>query len=295
MDALLNSAALSFDGFRRGFYRLLFPVAGEGWSFGDKVRGLLWGAMYQALSRFGTDEVLCMNYGYLPESGKISIELDEDEAKEASGVSSFQLYHETASAVAIEGKEVVEVGSGRGGGAGYIARHLSPKSVTGVELAPKAVEVCNRNAEGNDKLSFVQGDAMNLPLGAESCDVVVNVESSHCYPSFLGFVEQVHRVLRPNGSFVMSDFRFKEDVPRMEADLEAAGFEILEKEDISQAVIRSLDENDARRRERIAQRPVVNFFLGSSLRSFAGTKGTAQYKNFLSGEFVYMRYAAKKK
>lgn len=294
MDALLNSAAMNFDGFRRGFYRLLFPSSGAGSSLGHRIRGLVWGALYQALSRFGTDDVLCMNYGYLPESGKISIELDEEESKEASGVSSFQLYHETASAVEIAGKDVLEVGSGRGGGAGYIVKHLSPKSVIGVELASQAVALCNRLAEGNDKLTFVQGDAMALPLEEESCDVVVNVESSHCYPSFAGFVQQVHRVLRPGGKFVISDFRFAEDVPQLESDLEAGGFVILEKEDISRAVLRSLDANDAIRRERIRSRPLINFLLGTSLRSFAGAKGTAQYKNFLSGEFIYMRYAVQK-
>ena len=44
-----------------------------------------------------------------------------------------------------------------------------------------------------DNLSFVEGNAENLPFDDESFDLVYNVESSHCYGDMGAFIEQVHR------------------------------------------------------------------------------------------------------
>src|SRR5437016_10678551 len=72
--------------------------------------------------------------------------------------------------------------------------------MVGIDLSDKAVDFCNQNY-AIDALSFRQGDAENLPLSDASVDVVVNLESSHCYGSMDRFLSEVYRVLRPGGIF----------------------------------------------------------------------------------------------
>ena len=42
-------------------------------------------------------------------------------------------------------RDVLEVGSGRGGGASYISRYLQPRSMTGMDFCQEAVDLCNRH------------------------------------------------------------------------------------------------------------------------------------------------------
>src|SRR2546423_113386 len=173
-------------------------------------------------------EITFMNYGYadLDPSSK-GLALDEDD-----GVNRYciQLYHHVAAAVDLRAKDVAEVGSGRGGGAAYIARNLKPKSMRGIDLSDKAVDFCNTHYSIAG-LSFNQGDAENLPLDDATVDAVVNLESSHCYGSMEKFLSEVHRVLRPGGYFLYSDHRDKNKVELLHKQLEDAGLELLAETD----------------------------------------------------------------
>src|SRR6266850_5107379 len=106
-------------------------------------------------------EITFMNYGYAdldPNARGLSLSEGEGDNRY-----SIQLYHHLAAAVDLTGKDVVEVGSGRGGGASYIARNLKPRSMRGIDLSDKAVDFCNTYYD-TEGLSFTQGDAENLPL-----------------------------------------------------------------------------------------------------------------------------------
>jgi SAM-dependent methyltransferase len=174
-------------------------------AWGQWFRLKAWRFVYDLLAYCYGGEILWtyMNYGYLPADGKL-VTLDKDDNVSArvknSDIYSIQLYHAVVSVVECEGKNLLEVGSGRGGGASYVSRYLKPKDVTGVELSSQAVQLANRIHKGVPNLHFVQGDACNLKnLPDNSYDVVFNVESSHCYPDFKKFLSEVHRVLTPGG------------------------------------------------------------------------------------------------
>src|ERR1700682_3519164 len=103
-------------------------------------------------------EITFMNYGYADlDARSNSLALNDGERDNRYCV---QLYHHVAAAVDLKGKEVVEVGSGRGGGASYIARYLKPNSMRGIDLSDKAVDFCNTHYS-TAGLSFTQGDAEN--------------------------------------------------------------------------------------------------------------------------------------
>ena len=141
-----------------------------------------------------------MNYGFYDEN--LFIKMDPEEERERYPA---QLYHHTASQEDISEKKVLEVGSGRGGGASYVSRYLKPKSVVGIDISKNAVGLCNSTHQ-YPNLSFCVGDSEKIPFENESFDVVLNVESSHCYGNIPLFLTEVNRVLKPGGFFLWADF-----------------------------------------------------------------------------------------
>ena len=83
-------------------------------------------------------ELKLMNYGY--DAPNLSLKLENADEIERYPI---QLYHHVASQSELKDKIVLEVGSGRGGGASYIARYLNPLSIRGIDISKDAVELCN--------------------------------------------------------------------------------------------------------------------------------------------------------
>ena len=69
----------------------------------------------------------------------------------------------------------------------------------------KAIDLCN-DTHNEENLEFLVGDSADIPFDNDSFDVVINVESSHCYPSIPKFVNEVSRVLKKGGKFLYCDF-----------------------------------------------------------------------------------------
>lgn len=139
----------------------------------------------------------------------------------------------------LTGRTVLEVGSGRGGNASYLDRYAKPSGVLGLDRCLANV-LLSRRFHPFPRLRFQPGDAQALPLADGSFDVVLNLESSHCYPDFEAFLSEAHRVLRPGGIFCWSDLwnleHFPHDWPARERALRDAPFEIEWEEDITEAV-----------------------------------------------------------
>jgi SAM-dependent methyltransferase len=219
-------------------------------------RRYLWRKFYNGLAwLFPQAEWKCMNYGYAAttESGHIIRLEAEDEPERFS----YQLYHIVATGIkhktSLAELDVLEVGSGRGGGLSYILRYLNPASATGVDFSQTQVDFCKRNYNF-ENLRFVAGDAENLPIESAKMDVVINVESSHCYGNMSRFVSEVDRVLRPEGMFLFTDFRATKDVPELEKALTSASLVISEKKDITDHVLRALSLDSKRRLDLIQSR-----------------------------------------
>lgn len=143
------------------------------------------------------------NYGYVPvDENEPTLELEpEDEPFRLN----IQLYHHVANQVDLKGLDVLEVGSGRGGGAYYMKHYLNARSVVGMDISGESINVSHRTFHLDD-LSFQQGDAETLPYQDDVFDVVVNLESSGNYPDLARFFQEVKRVLKPEGYFLYADF-----------------------------------------------------------------------------------------
>jgi SAM-dependent methyltransferase len=264
----------------------------ERWPSIDKA---LWRGWYELVSLWRRDRgAMLMNFGFAPlGEPPANLPRDDEEYRRA-------LYGATAGAVDLAGKDVLEVGCGRGGGALFVFERLSPRSLVGLDVAHVAVRGCNRRF-GRPGLSFVAGDAEALPFPERSFDAVLNVESSHHYPDTGRFLREVRRVLRPGGVLLFSDFRASPDAAssfshgrRDYEDLDAlhriiaeSGFVIREEEDITANVVRGLDlatPSIRARAEASAPPGLRNVVL-----QFSGAKDSSIYRVFADRKLVYVR------
>jgi len=230
-----------------------------------------------------------MNYGYAPLDDRTKIMyLDKTDADNRFCI---QLYHHVVCTIDLRDLNVLEVGSGRGGGADYIKRYLKPKKMVGVDFSKNAVKLSNQNYVSNG-LSFEIGNAESLPFADNSFDIVINVESSHCYGSMDTFLNQVKRVLRKGGYFLFADLRSKENIDVLRETLYKSGLTLIKETDITLNIIEALKLDNGRKTTLIKKtihKPLVQSFL-----EFAGTKDSKIYKKFKSGETVYQSFVLQK-
>lgn len=252
------------------------------------LRKAIWRLWYPYVTRrVRSEEVLFLNYAFETDP-PVGLPLTpEDEPNRCC----IQLYHHVASQVELHGKDVLEASCGHGGGASWITRTLQPASYTGLDLNPAGIRFCQQR-HAVPGLTFVQGDAQKLPFSAQSLDAVINVEASHCYPNFPGFLAEVARVLRPGGHFLYADFRFRPDLPAWESAIAAAPLTTVQTRDIGAEVLHGMDRNAARSEALICQR--LPRFLHSLGRDFAGLPGSRVYEALRSGELSYRSWCLRK-
>ena len=228
-----------------------------------------------------------MNYGYYNE--ELDIILDKDDELERYPI---QLYHHLCIQVELKDKVIVEVGSGRGGGANFIARYYKPKLITGVDLSPNAVSLCNKSYN-LDNLNFLVGDSAKLPFEDNSVDVIFNVESSHCYPSIPDFISEVCRVLKPGGHFLYCDLVIDSDLDDHLNKLKNNILSDLNYIDITENIIKASELMTDDRINIINK--VNSSFLRKVLKSFASVKGSKIYKSFVDRHYRYISLVTQKK
>ncbi|KAF4835809.1 Sterol 24-C-methyltransferase [Colletotrichum tropicale] len=160
-----------------------------------------------------------------------------------------------------KGMKVLDVGCGVGGPAREIAK-FTGAYITGLNINEYQVERATRYAkkERMDKnVQFVQADFMNIPFEDNTFDAVYAIEATVHAPSLQAVYSEIHRVLKPGGVFgvyewVMTDSYDNDNLShrktRIEIEqgngianmvkasealraFEAAGFEILENEDMA--------------------------------------------------------------
>src|SRR5690242_17260393 len=101
-------------------------------------RRLMWKPIYEMLAKkFQIRDWHFMNYGYAPSENEKFLRLEQNDEINRYPL---QLYHYLASRIKVEGLDILEVGSGRGGGASYIKRYLNPRKMTGLDIARNAIE-----------------------------------------------------------------------------------------------------------------------------------------------------------
>jgi ubiquinone/menaquinone biosynthesis C-methylase UbiE len=234
-------------------------------------------------------EMTFMNYGYADhEYHMIPLILEErDEPNRLQ----IQLYHHLISTVEIEGKDVLEISCGRGGGAGFIHRYCHPRSLVGIDRTEQAIRYCRTKHHGCS-MTFLKGEAEDIVFGDDSFDVIINVEASHLYGSVDIFLHEALRVLRPGGYLLLTDKRSRSKIQLLYEQLQKSGFKIIRQTDISDNVLQSIRQQQASRietLEKILPQPLT--WLAFHL---VGADGSHLANALACGEAVYLSFILKK-
>ncbi len=111
--------------------------------------------------------------------------------------------------------DILDIGCGFGASSLYLAEHYNTK-VTGITISPVQVEMAIQAAAGKQldaKFLLMDAEAMNFE---KQFDVLWSVESIAHYQNRQAFFASAAKLLKPGGSFAITDWFKKENLTRAE-------------------------------------------------------------------------------
>jgi SAM-dependent methyltransferase len=109
-------------------------------------------------------------------------------------------YHFAAKLIA--GREVLDVACGTGYGSALLARQA--RHVVGADISAEAIEHARALYAAASNLEFRQADCAALPFHDATFDAVISFETIEHIEAQATFLDEVRRVLRPEGLLVLS-------------------------------------------------------------------------------------------
>jgi ubiquinone/menaquinone biosynthesis C-methylase UbiE len=270
-----------------------------GWLKG--IKSLIWSFVYWGIAFFARDRrakkstIHFMNYGYVPlkddiETKKLA-ELtattftpDDEEVR-----THIQLYEHVLSLVleydsdknnwnGLTGLDLLEVGCGHGSGLEWVSKaHPELRSIRGIDRS-----IVN-SLDGR----VSKGDALSIPFPNECFDIVLNVETSHCYADQKQFLSECSRILRANGHLVWADLRNRNDLKKVFEDASKVGLKLRQRNDITKNVLLSLDQQHERYERLVHRYWWITKVWPSAWEAFYAKPGTVMYAAFTSRNYIY--------
>jgi SAM-dependent methyltransferase len=246
---------------------------------------------YTSLSRLVPDPRLTfMNHGYAAADDDFGwLDDDDDERRWRYAIN---LVRRTLAGTSVRGARVLDVGCGRGGAASYIARRLGARAVTGLDACADAIAFCERRHPG---VSFVHGYAGALPFADGAFDVVLNVESSHCYPDRAAFLREVARVLRPGGRFCFADIVQGGELADLRELLgRVPALRVLDEQDITANVARAIERNREHLSRLLLDATDPHLCNGAIVADLIRSINVQIHDNYASGRWGYRVWLVEK-
>ncbi|MFL7890928.1 MAG: class I SAM-dependent methyltransferase [Anaerolineales bacterium] len=106
--------------------------------------------------------------------------------------------------------QVVDIGCGPGHLVFELARRAPGMQITGVDLSDQLLLQAEQAAARQDtdhRVQFKKGDALELPFPDASLDLAVTTLSLHHWSQPVAVLNEIARVLRPGGAFLIFDLR----------------------------------------------------------------------------------------
>jgi phthiocerol/phenolphthiocerol synthesis type-I polyketide synthase E len=187
----------------------------------------------------------------------------------------------------LTGRDILDVGCGRGGTMDVINQRANPRRVVGVDLSTRAIRFCR--SRRLRKVSVLEADAEQLPFRQGEFDVVTNIESSHCYADLGAFYREVRRVLRTGGMFLYADLLPATEMSDWLERLCSSGFIREDVRDITAHVLRSCRETAAQHAGAFAEIPGSH-----DVPEFVGLPGSDVYREMDTGATTYQIWRLRK-
>jgi len=105
---------------------------------------------------------------------------------------------------------VVDIGCGPGYLIARMAKSIPGIEIIGVDIANSMLQVAADNLSSlgfGDRVSFRQGDVQKLPFEDNAVDFVISTFSLHHWSNPKEALHEIHRVLKPEGQFLIFDLR----------------------------------------------------------------------------------------
>ncbi|MCL2484583.1 MAG: methyltransferase domain-containing protein [Endomicrobia bacterium] len=103
----------------------------------------------------------------------------------------------------INNKIIIDVASGTGYGANFMASLSSPVKIYGVEIDVEAIAYAKSKYQ-RDNVEFNQGSIINIPFPDNFCDVLTSFETIEHAENENKQLQEVQRVLKPGGYYILS-------------------------------------------------------------------------------------------
>lgn len=82
----------------------------------------------------------------------------------------------------------------------------SGAQIIGVDLSEQMLSVARQKCAGFPQISFITALASHLPFEDESMDLVISANAFHYFPEPIQVLQEMKRVLKPDGSIVILDW-----------------------------------------------------------------------------------------
>jgi ubiquinone/menaquinone biosynthesis C-methylase UbiE len=140
------------------------------------------------------------------------IDLNKVKRSDIAGIDEFHVRgaavsKELANSIKMEGVSVLDVGCGLGGPCRMLAGEYDC-CATGIDLSNEYIRTANSLSKLfklDDKTTFIQGEATNLPFDDNSFDVVWTQHVQMNIPNKKQFYSEINRVLKKGGHFLFYD------------------------------------------------------------------------------------------
>lgn len=104
-------------------------------------------------------------------------------------------------------RKVLEVGCGIGVVSSYLVKEYG-WDVCGIDLDPGQIKGAKNNNIVDESLKFLEADATKLPFKNNEFDMVLSFDALHHIPGWDKALEEINRVLKPGGFYVLNDLAF---------------------------------------------------------------------------------------
>lgn len=256
----------------------------------DKPRKYFWQKYYNFISwGYPYEEWKTMNLGFTSDDDNLySVpQLDSEFQYEKFN---YQLYHYLISGFAkindLNEKHILEIGSGRGGGLRYMAKTFKPLSAVGVDYSAQCINFSKKYSMGED-IVFYWGDAERLPLKNESADLIICVDSSHCFGNLKTCLTEVKRVLKPGGDFIICDFIVTLDKDEYEENF-SNFLEMKNFKDLTENTLLALKMDSKRKIELVEKK--VTYMFKKLMKRFAVIEGSVLFDQLEAGDTLHLAY-----
>ena len=103
-------------------------------------------------------------------------------------------------------EKVLDVGCGAGGAIYQMAKSNKFKSIYGIDISQESINLAqtkNQDFVKKDIVKIIEASVLDMPFENNYFDAVTTFQSHYHWSDVLAAMKEIHRVLKPNGCFVL--------------------------------------------------------------------------------------------